>query len=243
MPSSPTTSRLVNGNRRPDDRIPDYLHWKRRERWPAPAATCLLLDICPEGLLGRGFAQCWHSDSHSVDRVRQRFNPWEVALFNEARRVAEYVRDALQTCTLSHDLYPPVFDALHPPTFLLWARDKEFDIPPGISDLIANSRSRQELQAEVDRMSAELAAALQVGRGTSASAETQRIRTLQRMVLAMAQAKYKWTPTGRNVATGEKTGSIAAEVVAHLGEQRSLSADAIREALLQAADEFPGKAD
>lgn len=76
----------------------------------------------------------------------------------------------------------------------------------------------------------------------SASGETKRWSTLQRLVLAMAKAKYDWMPDGRrNSATGEKTGSICADVVAHLGEGRRISPDTIRDVLNQADKDFPGK--
>lgn len=64
--------------------------------------------------------------------------------------------------------------------------------------------------------------------------------TLQRLVLAMAKAKYRWEPGEKNSATGTKAGSIYADVVEQLGEGRKVDPDTIRRVLQQAADDFPG---
>ncbi|HEX2671172.1 MAG TPA: hypothetical protein VHM25_09900, partial [Polyangiaceae bacterium] len=50
----------------------DYLHWKRLERWPAPAAACLLLGIDPKGRLGGAIASSWFSEEHRVESARDR---------------------------------------------------------------------------------------------------------------------------------------------------------------------------
>jgi hypothetical protein len=81
-------------------------------------------------------------------------------------------------------------------------------------------------------------------RESSTGGEKRRVATLQKLVLAMAKAKYGWQPDDkRSKATGEKAGSIYVDVLKQLGERRRIDADTIRGVLEQANSEFPGRED
>jgi hypothetical protein len=61
----------------------------------------------------------------------------------------------------------------------------------------------------------------------------QKIESLQRLLVAVAVAKYGWKPQGKNPATGNNASSIAADVEKTLGQ--AIDADTVRTHLQDAA--------
>jgi hypothetical protein len=160
--------------------------------------------------------------------------------------VAFWYRDIKNAVTLGHIVpvgarLPGIGSSLLKPVdAVTWALDNARQIPEQFASIAPEQPSRAELNARIAELETQVGA---LGSSASRSAQTQRVRTLQRLVLGMAKGRYEWMPGARNTATGEKDGSIAADVAEHLGEKRRLGADAIRDALNEAEREFPGKQD
>jgi hypothetical protein len=140
------------------------------------------------------------------------------------------------------------------PYFAAFADSLNWNIPPELKQLARLPPALQMLYPNVDVPHDLIAAANEAARErligeevpaaaapTSTSGESRRLSTLQRLVLAMAKAKYGWVRGARNEATGEKAESIYADVIAQLGEDRKIEAETIRKVLNEADDAFPSQ--
>jgi hypothetical protein len=205
----------------------DFEHWSKCAHWTLDEAVALSFGRSPETVSWDKIRSCEAISQFVQQYARRR----DLALRAMAWRL--------------------LFDPVLPGIFLAWAKRTEIDVPPELVHAVEArgvvvadwkeiyetvKRDRDALATRVAELEA---AAIPSEQRETKSAATQRIRTLQKLVLAMARAKYHWNPESRNKATGDKEGSIYAHVIDMLGEERRIDPDTIREVLNEAAAEFP----
>lgn len=247
---------------RPSGPEPEWDRWRRRELWRIDDAVCLMLAIDPLGVMGRWIKERWHRTEERLEVLMQNSAVPDDYLPEELRpvvRAAIDMRDCAEASRRAHSLTLSFPDdeargLVAPEALFQWARSRGYQIPPQlaeaagttsdkalplISDFIPYAGGITWVDALHDKRLRSVLAEQTGGSDTSASGETKRLATLQKLVLAMAKAKYGWLPDGkRNPATGTKAGSIYADVAEQLGE--SIDPDTIRDVLNQADKDFPG---
>jgi hypothetical protein len=243
------------------DPEPEWLRWKRRDQWRIDDAACLLTCIDPLGPLGLWIKDCWYSDEV---RIAEELRSGASQLGNVVHRRFHHlvravidIRDCAETSRHTGLLEVSFHrdgdrGAVDPVSWLKWAAKKGYEIPAPLAGLVPPTLDDVQLDdicrfaggvtaidAAYDKRLAP-ASKEQVGDlESTASSETRRLITLQKLVLAMAKEKYGWEPGEKNPATGTKVGSIYADVIKQLGETRRIDADTIRRVLQQADKDFP----
>lgn len=220
----------------------DWVHWRRMEELSLGDAICLLLKIDPGDRFGKQVSR----RSSSYD-----FSTSQRELYAKAGDIWDVAWSSYHQCTLRM-IAGLGGTSVSMKDWLAWARAKNYDIPDELADLVPVHSSEGAHDASVyaggvtwvdaayDKRLARAGRQETDDGEASTSSETRRLSTLQRLVLAMAKAKYRWEPGEKNAATGTKAGSIYADVIEQLGEGRRIDADTIRRVLQQAADDFPG---
>lgn len=230
-------------------RAPNWSKWRAVPDVKIWEGVALSLDIEPDDVKHSG--RSWMVDEHLFDESKE----FRDRIFVATRNIGKGLR------AIGLVIGDPASAKVSLTQFIDWALTLNWSMPGQLRRLSPNQQSTlpirddvqlfpggltwvdahydENLKAALEREQADKSAGSAAS--TSASGETRRTGTLLRLVLAMAKAKYGWSPDKRNTATGEKGGSIYADVIAQLGEGRKVDADTIRIILEQANEDFPGR--
>jgi hypothetical protein len=217
-------------------RTPNWLKWGAVPVVKIWEGVALSLDIDPDSI-DREYS------SKAEATITKAIGQYGDRLFVATRNVRRHPMlqpVALEVCP-SEELTVKLSD------FASFAMSLGWEIPSQLATLVAPGELHHAFSEALpggitaaDAMYDERLREMNEGSPTSRpSAETRRINTLQKLVLAMAMAQYGWRQGARNSATGSKAGSIYADVIKHLGETHSVDEDTIRDVLEQAAKDFP----
>jgi hypothetical protein len=234
------------------DPEPDWARWKRRNEWRIDDATCLLVSADPGGSLGRWIKERWHWDESKIEsELRSSPQSFATVVPTKLRAIVKAavdIRDCAETSIGARVLVVKdrfeAYQIVSPKSWVTWAAGKGYEIPPALADLVSPVKAKTpslpivadwfaggvtSIDAAYDKR---LAGSSDVKTGeleSTASGETKRLATLQKLVLAMAKEKYGWSSSSdKNPATGTKSGSIYSHVIKHLGDSRRVSEDTIR---------------
>ena len=156
--------------------VPDAKYWARRDEWKLFDAGLLLFNVEPRTGLGRHLDRLtdrddmdWF-DSDDVDDDGERDDDpalrwpktWN-SLGDEARRLLVDVFEVLDLARMADrkDILTVTDvtgsgEVVEPRPFLIWARDKGYELPPVLAPLVNDVRGRPELEREVKRLQAEI---------------------------------------------------------------------------------------
>lgn len=182
--------------RREDDPAPRYEHWCRCAQLPVSTLACLLLDIDPDSLLGKYFAEAWDSGAKAFDQNLRNW-PWIGKLQGEARDVRVYFDSAFRDGTFSR------YDFLETRKWFAWARDLGLQIPTPFGVLI-DTQSRANLERRCSVLQAQVLALEQrlSQRSDSVDLNPKERSTLVRLV-ALLVKQYAYDPARKSEAPGK----------------------------------------